>query len=46
MKYVISNNMPILFEENALETVRARGFVRFHEIESNINFTFGNRVGE
>jgi len=31
---VFTNNMPVLFEENALKTIRTRRFVRFHGVKS------------
>jgi len=31
---VFTNNVPVLFEENALETIRTRRFVRFHGVKS------------
>jgi hypothetical protein len=46
MKNVISNYVPILFEKDTLETIRAGRFVRFHGVESIEDFSLGNGVGE
>jgi len=46
MEDVITNYVPILLEEDAMETIRSRGFVRFHRVEGSKNIIFGNRRGE
>jgi len=34
LKNVFTHYMPILFKENALKTIWARGFVMFHGVQS------------
>jgi hypothetical protein len=35
MEYVISYYVPVLFEEDTLETIGTRGFVQFHGIKGS-----------
>jgi len=46
VEYVISNNMPVLFEEYVMETVKATGFIGLHGAKGGIDFTFSHRLGE
>jgi len=38
--------VPVLLEENAMETIEAWGFVRFHGVKNDKYFTFGNGLSE
>jgi len=45
LENIITNNVPVLFEENAMETIRARGFVGLHRVKGSEHFRFGDWRG-
>ncbi|MCI71627.1 hypothetical protein A2U01_0092890, partial [Trifolium medium] len=42
MSNIIADNVPILFKENTLESIRARSLERMHLVQSLSNFIFSN----
>jgi len=46
MVNIISNYMPRMLEEDALETIWAGGFVRLHGVKGSEDFALSNRLGE
>jgi len=46
MKNIISNYVPILFEEDTVEAIWARCFVGFHGVKGSKHFIFSDRFSE
>jgi len=40
MENIITNNVPILLEENAMKAIGSLGFLRFHRVEGSKHFIF------
>jgi hypothetical protein len=45
LENIITNNVPILFEEDAMENIWSRGFVWLHRVEGIKRFFFGDWRG-
>jgi len=43
---IISNYVAVLLQEDALKTIRVGGFVRFHGLKGNEDFSLSDRFGE
>jgi len=46
LENIISNYVPVLLEEDALETVISGGFIRLHRVKGSEDSVLGNRFGE
>jgi len=46
LENIFSYDVPILLEENALKSIRARSFVRFHGVKGSIDLCFGDKVSK